>query len=161
MTRHAYNSTLPAQREYMKRAYIKRRPSKRPPPPPTTLKRYDRILMPLWRALVILRAGGRCEKCGRSDRQLAAHHLWRKDILSLRWNPDNGACLCNVPCHLYGEPGNPSAHDNLEGCRQMIREKRGEEWYNRMFERYLLNWHISEVDVALEKSQLELGLRRI
>ena len=168
MTRTAYNSTLKPGHP-LKRSWIKSKPRKptrtftrslcpvKRKPPPTTLKKYDRILMPLCRELAMLYADGRCEKCGRSDRPLDMHHLWGKP-LSMRWEPDGMAMLCHLGCHLYGTKEDPDATANPERMRQLIRRKRGEDWYNRMVTRFKSVLHISEIDVGLEKRILEMWL---
>jgi len=164
MTRTAYNSTLSAGKP-MKRGYIQRKPGKRTSirtlcpgkrkkPPPTTLKKYDRILMPLCREIAMLRAGCRCEKCGRSDRKLDMHHLWKKP-LSMRWEPDGMAMLCFYPCHNYGTKEDPSAEENPERMRQFIRKIRGDTWYLSMLFLSKKVARIAEVDIEMEKWKLE------
>ena len=47
----------------------------------------------LWSQSVKNRANNKCEYCGRTD-NLDAHHLNNRVIYSLRWDLENGVCLC-------------------------------------------------------------------
>ena len=161
MTHTAYNSTLKPGIP-LKRSWLESKPrKKRKPKRVSKKKQYDKVLMPLWRKLVKENAGYKCEKCGREDRKLDSHHLWRKDIIALRWNPENGACLCSIPCHIWGKPDNPAAHDDVEGMRQLIKQKRGQAWYDRMHIQSLIKKGIAKVDVVMEKLWLEQELQRL
>lgn len=54
-----------------------------------------------WRALVIARAGGACQKCGRRDGRMFADHIIEiKDDPSRALDPANGQCLC-ASCHTF------------------------------------------------------------
>jgi hypothetical protein len=53
-----------------------------------------------WQEAVFKRDGCRCQKCGKKDKKLNAHHLW--SFLAnedLRFNVDNGVTLCRK-CHI-------------------------------------------------------------
>lgn len=52
-------------------------------------KRLDDI----WSQLVKLRAGNKCEVCG-STQHLNSHHIYSRAKMSVRWNVENGICLC-------------------------------------------------------------------
>jgi hypothetical protein len=54
----------------------------------------------LWSEIV--RAGGECERCGRTseESQLHAHHVYGRNNHRLRFEPRNGVCLC-ARCHRY------------------------------------------------------------
>lgn len=41
-----------------------------------------------------------CEKCLSRDKRLNSHHLRSRSKKSLRWDLDNGICLC-VSCHVF------------------------------------------------------------
>jgi hypothetical protein len=58
----------------------------------------------LWSEIV--RAGGECERCGRTseESQLHAHHVYGRNNHRLRFEPRNGVCLC-ARCHRW-------THDN-------------------------------------------------
>jgi hypothetical protein len=51
----------------------------------------------LWRDVVKLRAGKKCERCGRTE-ELHSHHIFERTNFPTRWDLDNGICLCAL-CH--------------------------------------------------------------
>lgn len=57
-----------------------------------------------WRAIVIARAGGRCEgivnghRCGRAERRMFADHIVERKDGGAEFDPANGQCLCGS-CH--------------------------------------------------------------
>lgn len=55
-----------------------------------------------WAAYIKARAGHCCEICGRSDGQMNAHHIEGRTPRILRWELNNGICLC-TGCHTFGE----------------------------------------------------------
>lgn len=70
---------------------------KKKKPKITTVKnRCDR----LWSQVV--RAGGYCEKCGKTadEAQLHPHHVYGRGDHRLRWEPRNGCRLC-AHCHRW------------------------------------------------------------
>ena len=52
-----------------------------------------------------IRARGRCEKCGKTERLHTAHIIPRTNK-NLRWDPFNALCLCGG-CHIYWQHKNP------------------------------------------------------
>ncbi len=81
----------------------------------------------LWAEIVKIRAGYKCEYCGRKD-TLNSHHLFSRSSMGMRWNIQNGCCLC-VSHHVFG---NFSAHKSPFEFVEWIKEKRGEEWYKQL-----------------------------
>lgn len=77
---------------YMTRVNVKRVKPKKLPKRSTLINKAD----DLWREIV--KAGGKCEKCGSRDRQLHAHHIMGRSRQCLKWDLRNGICLCNR-CH--------------------------------------------------------------
>lgn len=53
-----------------------------------------------WRAIVIARAGGRCQApgCGRVERRMFADHIVELQDGGAPFDPANGQCLCGS-CH--------------------------------------------------------------
>lgn len=49
-----------------------------------------------WRAIVIERAGGRCQVCGRSDGRLYADHIREIKDGGAPFDPANGQALCHA-----------------------------------------------------------------
>ncbi|MDP7608506.1 MAG: hypothetical protein QF814_02110 [Candidatus Marinimicrobia bacterium] len=72
-----------------------------------------------------VREYGMCEKCHKPTR-LNAHHFYSRAIRSVRWDIDNGFCLC-VGCHVFSSKF--SAHKTPAEFVEWAIEKRGEEWY--------------------------------
>ena len=46
-----------------------------------------------WSLLVKLRAGMKCEYCGKTS-YLNSHHIYSRSKASTRWLPENGISLC-------------------------------------------------------------------
>jgi 5-methylcytosine-specific restriction endonuclease McrA len=55
--------------------------------------------MELWKVVVKKRAKESCEKCG-SLNTLQCHHIIPRTNYSLRFDLENGVCLCKS-CHIY------------------------------------------------------------
>jgi len=71
----------------------------------------ERCLLDLWREVVFLRAGYRCEYpgCRRGNREyLNPHHIYSRIHGSTKFDPDNGMCLCSGH-HTLNE--NSAHHD--------------------------------------------------
>lgn len=81
----------------------------------------------LWASIIKYRAGNKCEYCGNA-RQLNSHHIYSRSHLSLRWDLDNGVCLCA----LHHVLGNFSAHKDPIGFIDWLKESRGEEWLDSL-----------------------------
>lgn len=83
----------------------------------------------LWSRIIIAKAKGKCEVCGRKANQ--PHHIIGRKNLLLRHDLRNGACLCFT--HHTG--GNQSAHnDPIWFLNEWLAQTRGED-YNYLFER--------------------------
>lgn len=70
-----------------------------------TNKALKKSLDILWAKIIKLRAGGKCEVCGKTT-NLNSHHIVSRNNLRFRWDIRNGACLC-VGHHRFN---NESAH---------------------------------------------------
>ncbi len=70
-----------------------------------TIKSLKKKLDILWAGLVKLRAGGKCEICGKTT-NLNSHHIVSRHNLIFRWDLRCGCCLC-VGHHKFA---NESAH---------------------------------------------------
>lgn len=69
-----------------------------------------------------------CEKCAKLS-PLNAHHFYSRSIRSVRWDTDNGFCLC-VGCHVFSS--NFSAHKTPAEFVEWAIDRRGDEWYNEL-----------------------------
>lgn len=88
-----------------------------------TVKKLDKI----WSDKVKERDGG-CLYCGRKD-YVNSHHIFSRSKKSTRWDLDNGVSLC-VAHHVFSSVF--SAHKTPAEFIEWIKEKRGEEWYNKL-----------------------------
>jgi hypothetical protein len=61
----------------------------------------DKQLDNAWSLLVKLKAGNKCEYCG-NRQSLNSHHLNSRAKMSVRWDVNNGICLC-VNHHIGSE----------------------------------------------------------
>ena len=82
----------------------------------------------LWADLIKLIAYNQCEKCGAKHPTLNAHHIFSRSNFSVRWSYDNGVALC--PAHHT--LANNSAHKAPAEFTELLKEWRGEEWYDRL-----------------------------
>jgi len=71
---------------------------------------------------------GKCAYCGK-DSYLNPHHIYSRSNYSTRWDLDNGICLCSG-CHTLSSTF--SAHKTPMEFSEYIKEKRGNEWFNRL-----------------------------
>lgn len=92
-----------------------------------SLRRLKKRLDDLWAKIVKILAGNRCEKCGRSD-TLNSHHVFSRSNHSVRWDFDNGVCLC-AGCHCLN---NDSAHKAPLEFAEWFKKKRGEKIYEHL-----------------------------
>ncbi len=84
----------------------------------------------LWANLVKLKAGNICEYCGNPN-TLNSHHIFSRSNMSLRWDINNGICLCA----LHHVLGLFSAHKAPLEFAEWLKDKRGDEWYNSLKEK--------------------------
>ena len=73
-----------------------------------------------------IRQYGRCEVCGK-DSRLNAHHFYSRAIRVVRWDIDNGFCLC-VGCHVFSSKF--SAHLTPAEFVEWAIDHRGQKWYD-------------------------------
>lgn len=71
--------------------------TKKRKPKPSAMSTLDA----LWSKAVKLLHRNKCAICGRKT-TLNAHHLFSRSTMSVRWDVDNGICLC-VSHHMFGK----------------------------------------------------------
>ena len=69
-----------------------------------------------------------CEVCHKL-KPLNAHHFYSRSIRIIRWDVDNGFCLC-VGCHVFSSKF--SAHKTPAEFVEWAIEKRGIQWYEEL-----------------------------
>ena len=72
-----------------------------------------------------------CEVCHKT-KPLNAHHFYSRSIRVVRWDIDNGFCLC-VGCHVFSSKF--SAHKTPAEFVEWAIDKRGITWYEDLKER--------------------------
>lgn len=91
----------------------------------------DKKLLSLWSAAVKERAGHRCEypECTVRATQLHTHHFYHRSIVPLRYDIDNGICLC-AHHHVLGSF---AAHKDPDFADIIIaRGARTEAWHKNL-----------------------------
>jgi ribosomal protein S14 len=121
----------------------------------TDSKKERKELDTLWSKLVKLRAGNKCEKCGRKD-TLISHHIYSRSNPAVRWDERNGCCLC-VSHHTFSAQF--SAHKTPIEFIEWLREKRGETWYQTI--RMVAFQTRNKTDKKLLKIYLENEIKKI
>jgi hypothetical protein len=113
-----------------------------------------KILDKLWAEGVRLKAKYKCEYSGKTT-ALNTHHIFSRSNRTLRWDADNGVCL-NAGYHTLG---NWSAHKSPVEFIEWIKEKRGQEWYDRL--RLRANVISKNQDFKLIKLELENQIKEL
>lgn len=87
----------------------------------------------LWSAIVRKRIN-KCEICGKSDGVLQAHHIQGRSPQILRWNLDNGICLCSH-CHTFGQvSAHSTSYSGQKEFHRLLVQLKGERALNRLGE---------------------------
>ena len=81
----------------------------------------------LWARAVKKLANNKCEYCGKEE-TLNSHHLFSRNNHSVRWDVENGICLC-VSHHRFGKM---SAHQAPLEFAEWVKERRGVLWFNAL-----------------------------
>jgi len=107
-----------------------------------------------WVLLVKQRAKNKCEHCGKTT-GLNAHHIYSKSNRALRYDLDNGCCLC-VGCHTFSSTF--SAHKTPMEFTKWIIETRGQQWADDLEKRAKTpkKWTAPELQKLLETLQQQL-----
>jgi len=117
-------------------------------------KTLEKNCMKLWADIVKKRAKNRCEKCGRSD-TLNSHHIYSRSNKAVRFDIDNGACLC-AGHHTLNSIF--SAHKTPFEFTEWITAKRGNEWRARLQQK--ANSYFKQ-DLFFELKYLEQELKKL
>jgi hypothetical protein len=119
------------------------------------LKGIDGKLDIAWSRLVKLRAGGKCEykNCNKT-KPLNSHHIFSRSNRSVRWDVDNGICLC-VGHHTFGLD---SAHKNPTGFTMWLIETKGQEFVDELMQKahQTVKLHKHEKEDLLDKLNEEI-----
>ena len=88
------------------------------------LKGIDGRLDDAWALLVKLKAGNKCEYCGKTT-TLNSHHIYSRSKKSTRWSTMNGISLC-VPHHVFSSKF--SAHKTSVEFTEWLYDYKGREY---------------------------------
>lgn len=107
-------------------------------------KQIKKLLDKAWSLKI--RSTGKCAKCGKTS-YLNAHHIYGRRMLSVRWDLDNGICLCSG-CHTLCAD---SAHQDPMDFYDFIVDLKGEEWLNdlRLKAHAVKKWSLEELEELL------------
>ncbi|MDD5013805.1 MAG: hypothetical protein PHW73_01720 [Atribacterota bacterium] len=96
---------------------------------------------------LIIRSKGYCEVCGKTT-NLQAHHVIGRIVYALRWDLQNGCCLC-ASCHEFGKQ---SAHQNPIWFIGWFKEHRPEDYkYLQKKKLESKTWFISDYEEIYQK----------
>jgi len=88
------------------------------------LKGIDGKLDDAWSELVKLQWNMRCARCRKAE-YLNSHHIFSRSARSVRWDTDNGICLC-AGCHNLSSSF--SAHKTPTEFTYWLEGLKGREW---------------------------------
>jgi len=105
-----------------------------------------------WAVIIKQRAGNKCEHCSKVD-YLNSHHIFGRSNLAVRWDLENGICLC--PGHHTFNTF--SAHQS-PAFVDWIKEHIGIERYRRIEARSytIRKWTIPELEELLKEFKEEI-----
>ena len=109
----------------------KKKPLARKRKKPSPTMKLNAEMLDLWSQLVKWRADFKCEKCG-STKMLHSHHVIRRNNYELRWDLENGCCLCYMH-HMADKPF--SAHKDGAQFTTWIKGVRGGKWWTYLQDR--------------------------
>ena len=89
-------------------------------------RKEDKELLALWAK--IIKNGGKCEYCGKTS-YLNAHHFYSRADRKLRYNINNGFCLCSG-CHVLSSKF--SAHLTPADFVDWAVKYRGNKWLKNL-----------------------------
>lgn len=122
---------------------------------PASVKKLNKQLDESWSLLVKLLANHKCEYCG-TTRGLQSHHLYTRKNYSVRWDTDNGICLCAKHHTLNSRF---SAHGTPLIFTEWITNKKGQAFMDKL--RIKVNreshYSLSEKELILEALNKEIN----
>ncbi len=117
-------------------------------------KGLDGKLDKAWSELIKLRAGNKCEYCGKTS-YLNSHHIYSRSKKSTRWHPENGVCLC-VGHHTFSSTF--SAHKTPLKFTDWLQRYKGNDWIDRLRIRanHIHKYHKFEKEILLKELLKEI-----
>jgi len=108
-----------------------------------------------WSELIKIRAGYKCEVCGKPAGQckLNSHHIIGRRNKTTRWDLRNGCCLC-VKHHMFGIQ---SAHEDSPWFDKWLQEHRKEDYeYVNSIKNTITKWKPADRVELIEEFKLML-----
>ena len=113
---------------------------------PLTKSQLTKKLDDAWSLAVKIKAGYKCEVCGKKD-TLNSHHIVGRRNRRLRWDLRNSVCVC-VKHHKFGIE---SFHEDPLWAKEWLEDKRWEDYaYLYMVKNQIKKWTLEEMEFALE-----------
>lgn len=118
-------------------------------------KGVDKKLDDAWSLLVKLKAGMKCEYCGKTT-PLNSHHIFSRSKKSTRWDVKNGICLC-VGHHTFSSTF--SAHKTPTEFTYWLERYKGREFMELLTIKanQTSKLHTFEKKVLLDELQKEIN----
>ena len=114
---------------------------------PLTKSQLGKKLDEAWSLAVKIRAGYKCEVCGKMD-TLNSHHIVGRRNRMVRWDLRNGVCVC-VKHHKFGIE---SFHEDPLWGREWLEENRWEDYaYLYCVKNEKKKWTYEEMEQQLVK----------
>ena len=103
----------------------------------------------LWAEIVKQRAGYKCERERCDKTTFNSHHIFSRSNLSVRWDLDNGVCLCSGHHTL----NTYSAHKAPIWFIDWLKKERGIEWYENLIVKanQVKKWTIPELEELVKE----------
>ena len=120
----------------------------------TSKKKLEDELDEAWSKLVKLKAGKKCEVCGKT-KYLNSHHIYSRGKHSVRWNTENGICLC-VGHHVGFKF---SAHKTPTEFTYWLEDYKGKKFMEelKLLANQTANFHEFEMKIILDELQNEIN----
>lgn len=113
-------------------------------------KGIEKKLDKVWSELVKIKAGNKCEVCGKT-KSLNSHHIYSRSKKSIRWDLDNGVCLC-VGHHIGV---NFSAHKTPVEFTDWLMENKGREFMQKLRIKSNITSHYDYFDKEMILKELQ------
>jgi hypothetical protein len=114
---------------------------------PLTKSQLSKKLDDAWSLAVKVRAGYKCEVCGKID-TLNSHHIVGRRNRATRWDVKNGVCCC-VRHHKFGVE---SFHEDPLWAKEWLEDKRWEDYaYLYQVKNQIKKWTLDEMQDQLDK----------
>lgn len=114
---------------------------------PLTKGQLTKKLDDAWSLAVKIKAGCKCEVCGKKD-SLNSHHIVGRRNRMTRWDTKNGVCCC-VRHHKFGIQ---SFHEDPLWAKEWLEDKRWEDYaYLYTIKNEIKKWTLEDMESILDE----------